>query len=245
MAEVLLVANPHRRRRRNPRRRSRSRRSNPHHHRRRRSNPHRSRRRRSNPLRMHRRRRSNPFRMRRRRRQNPSLRGITGKIMPTVKAGFLGATGGLANDVISGLIAPYISTFLSSAGSAAPYVQYGVRMLTAIGVGMLGNMARFPGKDLADGAAICATHDFLRSQLQSIAPTLFGSGGTFALSGYSGLGAYLSGSAPIVGTATFPQTYLPQNSSAPGNFGAYLSGSSGMADGPGVWCDDNMGESYS
>jgi len=233
MAEVLLVANPRRRRRKNPRR-SRARRHNPRHHRRRH--------RRSNPHRMHRRRRRNPsFRSyRRRRHRNPSLRGITGQIMPTVKKGFVGAGGALANDVISGIVTPYLSSFLSSAGSAAPILQYAVRMLTAIGVGMIGNMARFPGRELADGAAICATHDFLRTQLQSLAPSLFGSGGTLALSGYSGLGAYLSGSAPIVGTATFPQTYLPQSTTQPG-LGAYLSGPSGMSDGSGVWSDDHMG----
>jgi hypothetical protein len=160
--------------------------------------------------------------------------------MPTLKAGFMGAGGALANDVISGFISPYLATWLATAGAATPIIQYGVKMLTAVGVGMLGNMARFPGSDLAVGAATVATHDFLKIQLQSIAPTIFGAGGTLALSGYSGLGAYLSGSAPIVGTASFPSTYLPQGQSV--QMGAYLSGDN--ASGAGTYMDDAMGEDY-
>ena len=247
MAELLLVSNPHKRRRRkNPRHRRRARRSNPHrvrHHRRRRSNPrYRRRARRSNPVFQRRRRRSNPsFRsVRRRRHRNPSLAGITSRIMPTVKASFVGAGGALANDVLTGLITPYLSSFLATAGTAAPILQYAVKMLTAIGVGMLGNMARFPGTALAEGAGICATHDFLKLQLQSLAPTIFGSGAPLALSGYSGLGAYLSGSAPIVGTATFPASYTPM--SQPVQMGAYLSGDN--ASGAGTYMDDAMGEDY-
>lgn len=244
MAELLLVANPRRRKRKNPRRRSRSRRSNPRRrHRARRINPRRRHRRhmRINPRRRHRARR-NPHRRYRRARGNPSLRGITSRIMPTVKAGFMGAGGALANDVISGLISPYLATFLATAGNAAPILQYAVKMLTAVGVGMIGQMARFPGTDLAVGAATVATHDFLKLQLQTLAPTIFGTGAPLALSGYNGMGAYLSGSAPIVGTATFPSTYLPQNQNV--QMGAYLSGSSGMADGAGTYMDDAMGQDY-
>lgn len=244
MAELLLVANPRRRKRRNPRHRRRARRSNPRRRHRRyaRLNPRRRRHVRRNPIRhYHRRARRNPIRRyRRHARRNPSLSGLTSRIMPTVKAGFIGAGGGLANDVISGLLAPYLATFLASAGNATPILQYAVKMLTAVGVGMLGNMARFPGTDLAIGAATCATHDFLKLQLQSMAPTLFGSGAPLALSGYSGLGAYLSGSAPIVGTATFPATYLPQGQNV--QMGAYLSGD--VASGAGTYMDDAMGEDY-
>lgn len=162
--------------------------------------------------------------------------------MPTFKAGFVGAGGALANDVLWGLINPYLPSLLTAAGTAAPIVQYAVQMLSAIGIGMLGGMARLPGQDMAIGAATCATHDFLKAQLQSMAPTLFGSGAPLALSGYNGLGAYLSGSAPIVGTATFPATYLPQHQSV--QMGAYLSGGSGMADGNGLYQDDAMGQDY-
>lgn len=247
MAELLLVSNPKRRRksRKNPRRRAR--RNPTRHHRRRRArvNPHRRHRRhaRVNPHRRYRRRaRRNPHRRYRRAHRNPSLRGVFGRIMPTVKAGFVGAGGALANDVVSGLISPYLTSFLATAGSAAPILQYAVKMLTAVGVGMIGQMARFPGTDLAVGAATVATHDFLKLQLQSLAPTIFGAGAPLALSGYNGMGAYLSGSAPIVGTASFPSTYLPQ--SQPVQMGAYLSGSSGSADSSGTYFEDANGQNY-
>lgn len=228
MAELLLVSNPRRRKRKNPRRRShrknlrrRHRRHNPTHHRRRA--------------------RRNPMRRRRyHARRNPSLRGITSKIVPTFKTGFVMGGGAIANDVLYGLVSPYLTSVLATAGSAAPILQYAFKMLTAIGVGMIGGFARFPSRELSEGAAAVATHDFLKAQLQSLAPSLFGSGGALALSGYNGMGAYLSGSAPIVGTATFPQTYSP----ARNTLGAYLSGSSGMSDGSGVYCDDSMGMPY-
>lgn len=246
MAELLLVSNPRRRKksRRNPRRRSHSRRRSHirrHRHRAQRVNPHRRRRRFRNPARRHRSRRNPHRRFRRRAHRNPSLRGIAGRIMPTVKAGFMGAGGALANDVISGLISPYLASFLATAGNAAPILQYAVKMLTAVGVGMIGQMARFPGTDLAVGAATVATHDFLKLQLQSLAPTIFGAGAPLALSGYNGMGAYLSGSAPLVGTATFPATYLPQSQPT---MGAYLSGSSGSADSSGTYFEDANGQNY-
>lgn len=241
MAELLLVANPHRRKRRkNPRRRARRSTS----HRRRRSNPfgrRRHRARRGNPMFRSRRRRRNPgFRSFRRRHRNPSLAGITARIMPTFKSGFIGAGGALANDVLWGLLNPYLPSLLTAAGTAAPIVQYAVQMLSAIGIGMLGGMARLPGQEMAVGAATCATHDFLKAQLQSMAPTLFGSGAPLALSGYNGMGAYLSGSAPIVGTATFPATYMPNQQNV--QMGAYLSGDN--ASGAGVYMDDAMGQDY-
>lgn len=215
MSEMLLVSNPRHRRRRNPRHRH-HRRHNPRHH---------SRSRRHNPTRRH----------RYHRRHNPSLsvRGITGAIMPAVKAGLVGATGALGLDAAWGFVAPKLPASLNNT-----YIQYAVKALLAVGVGMIGGkFLKGRGQALAAGAMTVATHDLLKSTLQTAMPTLFGPGGTVALSGYNGFGAYLSGSAPIVGTATFPRTYQMQN---PG-FGAYLSGSNGMTDGAGVYTDDTMG----
>jgi hypothetical protein len=231
MAELLLVSNPHRRKRRKNPGRRRSRRSNPGHRRRRRTNPHR----------YHRRRRTNPH-FRRRRRTNPSMGGVMGRALPVIKDSLVGAAGGLANDALYNIVSPYLSGFLGSIGGAGGFVQYGVKMATALGVGYLARYAKLPSRDLAVGAATCATHDFLKTQLMTMAPSLFGSGAPLALSGYSGLGAYLSGSAPLVGTATFPATYLPYQQNV--QMGAYLSGSSGMADGSGVYSDDCMGQDY-
>lgn len=231
MAELLLVSNPHRRRKGRKSSRRRARRSNPHHYRRRRRNPHRAHRRRRNPS------------YRRRRHSNPSLRGITSQFMPTVKQSFVGAGGALINDFLYGFLSPYMTSFLGTLGGAAPFLQYGFKLVTALGAGYVGGMLKLNSRALAEGAATVATHDFLKAQLQSLAPTIFGSGGTLALSGYSGLGAYLSGSAPVVGTATFPATYLPQHQ--PVQMGAYLSGSSGMADGEsGMYNADSMGCDY-
>jgi len=215
MAELMLVSNPHRRKRRRNKHRRRARRSNTHHRRRHR--------------------RHNPFRMRHRRhrRHNPSLSlsGFKASIMPTLKEGLIGAAGALALDAVWG----YVNPNLPSTINTSPYLQYAVKALTAVAVGFVGgHLLKGKGRDLAIGGVTVATHDLLKSTLQSSFPTLFGPGGTLALSGY---GAYLSGSAPIVGTATFPRTRMMQN---PG-FGAYLSGSSGSADGSGVYTDDNYG----
>lgn len=252
MAELLLVANPRRRRksRRNPSRSRRARsRSNPRRRRHRaRINPVRRRRSRRNPSIRHyaRRARRHVSRMfrRRRARSNPSLRSITSAIMPTAKAGLIGAGGALALDAVWGLAAPYIPAAITSNVTLAPYAQFALKGLLAVLVGWGGgHLLKGKGRDLAVGAMTVATHDFLKANLQNMAPTLFGPGGTLALSGYSGMGAYLSGSAPIVGTATFPQTYLPQSQNV--QMGAYLSGSSGSDDGGGsVYADDAMGQAY-
>jgi hypothetical protein len=161
--------------------------------------------------------------------------------MPILKDGAWGAAGALGNDALFGIVTPYLSNFLG-ANAANGFVQFGLKLASALATGWLARFAKLPGRELAVGAATVAMHDFFKVQLQSMAPSLFGPGGTVALSGYSGLGAYLSGSAPVVGTATFPQAYLPQ-SAGPG-LGAYLSGSSGAVDGSGVYADDAMGYNY-
>jgi hypothetical protein len=223
MAELMLVANPKRRRKRK--------------HARRRSNPHRRRaHRRHNPHRRHRRR--NPhMRVRRyRRHRNPSfsMGGIKGMIKPVLKEGFIGAAGAIGLDAVWGYVNPKLPATIAS----SPYLQFAVKCLVAIGVGTLGGkLLRGRGRDLAVGGVTVAAHDMLKNVLQTSLPTVFGSGGSLALSGYGHMGAYLSGSAPIVGTATFPRT---QTAVVPG-FGAYLSGSTGMTDGAGVYVDDQMG----
>ena len=243
MSELLVVANPKRRRRRRrklsakqiaagfggkrhkPRRKSS--------HRRRRhvaeAAPRRRRRRRSSGgvrrpavgytvgTKRIRRRKLNPMRRHRyRRHRNPSMSmgGIKGSIMPTVKEGFTGAIGALGLDVLWGFAAgnATIGAYVSN-----QYVGFAAKLLGAVLVGAVGGkVMRGKGRELAVGAATVAEHDFLKSLLQTMAPSIFGAGGSVPL------GAYLSGSAPIVGTTSVPQTYLP--------FGAYLSGSSGQAD---------------
>lgn len=218
MGELLIVENPRRRRksRHNPHRRHRSRRGNPHRrHRRhaRRGNPHR--------------------RMRRvRRYSNPmSLKGVLGQVKPVVKEGVIQAAGAIGLDAVWG----QINSRLPASIQGNAYLQFAVKCLAAVGVGWLGGKVfRGRARDFAVGGVTVAAHDLLKSALQTNMPSVFGAGGSLPLSGY---GAYLSGSAPIVGTATFPRTRtVPQTT-----FGAYLSGSSGSADGAGVYVDDCMG----
>jgi hypothetical protein len=237
MAELLLVSNPKRRRRRRKmtakqrryfgkkrrratshRRRRRTVAAAPRRHRRRRAVAHVTRRRRRNPVHHHRR--------RYRRHRNPlSLGGFTGRIMPTAKAGLTGASGALMLDAAWGFLAgmPALAPYLGN-----QYVGFAAKGVTAVAVGALGGkILRGKSQELATGAMTVVVHDFLKALLQSTFPSLFGPGGSVPL------GSYLSGSAPIVGTATVPQAYLP--------FGSYLSGSD---DGSGVmapWASDTLG----
>lgn len=185
-----------------------------------------------------RRRKLNPHRRRHhaRRRSNPSLRGLTGQIMPTVKAGAWGAAGALGLDALWGVVTaqlPTVAGYLTN-----PYVGFAAKAAGAVAVGTLGGkLAKGKGRDLAVGAMTVVTHDFLKTLLVQMAPTLFGPGGSVPLGAYLSatgnpdyLGAYLSGAAPIVGTATIPQAYLPFAGS---------SGASGTADG--VYAEDHMG----
>ncbi len=167
-----------------------------------------------------RRRKLNPMRRHRyRRHRNPSMSmgGIKTSIMPTVKDGFTGAIVALGLDVLWGFAAgnATIGAYVSN-----QYVGFAAKLLGAVLVGAIGGkVMRGKGRELAVGAATVAEHDFFKSLLQTMAPTIFGAGGSVPL------GAYLSGSAPIVGTTSVPQAYLPFS-----GMGAYLSGSSGQAD---------------
>lgn len=160
--------------------------------------------------------------------------GLKGMIKPVLKEGFIQAGGALALDAVWGYVNPKLPATLSS----SPYLQFAVKCLTAIGVGFIGGkVLKGRAQDLAIGGVTVAAHDMLKSVLQSSMPAVFGAGGSLALSGYGHVGAYLSGSAPMVGTATFPKTHtIPQTT-----FGAYLSGSTGSSDGAGVYVDDCMG----
>lgn len=184
-----------------------------------------------------RRRKLNPHRRRARyhRRRNPSLRSLTGQVVPTIKAGAWGAAGAIGLDALWGLLVanlPSLAGYLTN-----PFVTFAAKAAGAVGVGMIGGkIARGRGRDLAVGAMTVVTHDLLKTQLQSMAPTIFGPGGSVPLGAYlsdinasNAFGAYLSGAAPIVGTATIPQSYLP------------FAGSTGNSGSDGVYNDDRMG----
>lgn len=259
MAELLLVSNPKRRRKAKHKRKGRmpaglrkywaAKRAGKTSHRKRRRRTARVTRRRSRGGKRHaavgytvgtrkiRRRKLNPHRRRySRRRSNPSLRGLTGQIMPTMKAGAWGAAGALGLDALWGLLTtnlPSLAAYLTN-----PYVTFVAKAAGAVSVGALGGkVARGRGRDMAVGAMTVVTHDFLKSLMIQMAPTIFGPGGSLALGSYlsgdylpGSFGSYLSGSAPIMGTASIPQSYLPFSGS---------SGSSAGADG--TYTDDRMG----
>lgn len=248
MAELLLVANPRKRRRKGKRKMSALQRKyfGGKKHRRRAKRRHavaaapRRRRRRSARRVPHmgytvgrkriRRLKLNPHRRHYRRRHNPSFRGFTGAIMPTVKSGATGATGALLLDVAWGFISgnATLSPYLSN-----QYVGLAAKGVTAVAVGALGGrVLRGKGTALAVGAMTVTLHDFLKALLQSTMPGMFGPGGSLPLGSYlSGFGSYLSGAAPIVGTATTPQAYLPFSGAGP----------SGTTNPTGVFSEDTMG----
>lgn len=220
MAEVLLL-NPRRRRRKNPKARKRrssrrvALRANPK-RRRRRSNPYLI-----NPRRRHRARRRNPYLInpRRRRRRNPSLRSIGGEVMPTLKAGFTGALGALGLDVALGYGAQYIPASLNSG-----LPLQAVKLLAAVLVGYVGNKVpglKGHGKDLAVGAATVVIHDSLKSQVASMFPSI-------PLSGYFNVASF--GGSPVVGTPVLT-TGMGRYDGTLGRLGVYqrLNGLSGLS----------------
>lgn len=190
---------------------------------------------------MRRRRRRHSAVKHRRRHSNPSLRGISSSLMPTVKSGFIGALGGLGLDLLWGKTSQYLPASISGSNAA----QYAVKLLGAVLVGFVGNYAlKGKGRDLAVGAATIVLHDALKATLQAQAPTTFGPGGTL------GLGLYLNGAGPIVGTATQPFTPITSNDNSSyaglgrmGRVGIYMGGLGGSAGDSSIYMDDRSGDS--
>lgn len=122
-------------------------------------------------------------RRRSRRHSNPSLRAVGSSFVPVAKGGLIGALGGLGLDVLWGKLN---SMLPASVQGSAP-LQYAVKILGAVAVGYVGNIAmKGKGRELAAGAATVVLHDAMKATLQSSAPATFGPGGTL------GLGLYLS-----------------------------------------------------
>ena len=114
-----------------------------------------------------RRRRSHAVR-RIRRRRNPSLRGIGGQIVPAVKAGVVGAAGGLGLSVALGFLAPKLPAQLQSG-----YALTAVKILGALGVGIVGNMVlRGKGNALAQGAMTVVLYDELKKVIAAQFPAV-------------------------------------------------------------------------
>lgn len=179
MAEIMLIGNPRRRKRSKGRRRmSAKQRKYFGGGKRRRSRasaaPRRRRRRRSLVAASPRRRRRRAvFSVRRRRRRNPSFRGAIGGLrsglVPTLKAGAVGATGALGLDLLWG----YGSRYLPASIAGSPLAQYAAKLVGALLVGMIGNnVLRGRGRDLAVGATTVVLHDAFKAQLKASFPAL-------------------------------------------------------------------------
>lgn len=166
-----------------------------------------------------RRRRRHSMRAFRRRRSNPSLRGITSGLMPQLKAGFMGALGGLGLDVLMGQLAgqSWLPDMLKTG-----YGRYALKLAGAVGVGFLGNyVLRGRGRALTEGAMTVVLHDLLKEQVTQFAPSLpLGEYMTFAPTvGYG------PGAAPVL------QTGLGEYVTGPGTgtMGEYVTGAGDVA----------------
>lgn len=100
--------------------------------------------------------------------RNPSLRSIGAGFMPTIKAGFVGGAGGVANDILFGFAAPKLPAMLTTG-----IVRHAVKLGGAVLVGFVGSyFLKGKGAALAAGAASCAVRDAVREQLATAFPTL-------------------------------------------------------------------------
>lgn len=115
---------------------------------------------------------SNPHRRKKKHRgrfrRNPSVRGVTGLVMPTLKAGFVGAGGALGNDLLWGFAGKWLPDFLKTG-----VMRHVTKVGTAVLVGVIGGMAfRGRGTQLAAGAATVAIHDALKEQIIANFPAI-------------------------------------------------------------------------
>lgn len=141
-----------------------------------------------------RRRKMNPSRRHHalKRHRNPrfSIGGIGGQL----KAGLVGASGGLANALIMGFITPKLPASISTG-----YPLHGVRIASALAVGALGRkFAGRYGAQLGEGAMIVAVYLLLKDVATATVPSLpLGDYQEIELSHpasvLGGVGAYMNG----------------------------------------------------
>jgi hypothetical protein len=125
------------------------------------------------------RRRARAHNPRRRYHRNPSFRGLAGGVVPTLKAGAVGAVGALGVDLVVGYGAKYLPTSMQSGIALTA-----AKLVAAILVGTIGNkVLRGKGKELAVGAVTVQLHDLAKAQLMAAMPSL-------PLGQYQPMGAY-------------------------------------------------------
>jgi hypothetical protein len=157
----------------------------------------------------------------RRYKRNPSgrsfsLSSIGGAIVPTIKSGALGAVGAIANDAFLGQVGRFLPAVLQSG-----YARHGVKLVSAVVVGALGNLAlKGKGSALAVGAATVAMHGLIRETINANFPSA-----TPFLGDFDDLGAYSPGL--IVDGSAGMGEYIP----GVGDMGEYIPGVNGYEDG--------------
>ena len=144
----------------------------------------------------------NPRRRHHARRRHSNPRFSIGGIGSQLKAGLIGAGGGLVNALIMGFVTPKLPASVSTG-----YPLHGVRIASALAVGALGKrFAGSTGVKLGEGAMIVAMYLLLKDVATSTVPSLpLGDYQEIELShpgaALSGMGAYMNGNAlPEAGT---------------------------------------------
>ena len=93
---------------------------------------------------------------------------MLGQIVPTVQAGAIGAGGGLANDLLYGLVKARLPVAMQTGIG-----RHATKVLGAVVVGLLGNFVlKGKGAALANGAMTVVLHEALKEQLAKAAPAL-------------------------------------------------------------------------
>lgn len=160
----------------------------------------------------------------RRYKRNPSgrsfsLRSIGSAIVPTVKAGAMGAVGALANDALIGQVSKL--SFLPDVLKSG-YGRHALKIGSAVAVGAIGGMVlKGKGQALAVGAATVAMHDLLKEVIFANLPSVGAYLGDYTADGFEGYGAVNPGS--LVDDSSMG-TYID------GQIGAYVPGMVGGDD---------------
>jgi len=161
-----------------------------------------------NPRRRSHRHHKNPHRRRHHYSRNP-MGAIGAQFMPVLKAGAIGAGGGLLTDIVAGFANPQLNSLLGGMLTSNPAAIALSKILYAVGVGWLGGkVLKGQGHALAVGGATVAIHDFAKVELAAAMPSL--------PLGYVSYGPVVSG-VPSSLQATRAASYRPV-----GRIGKYL-----------------------
>jgi len=163
----------------------------------------------------------NPKRRRHHYHRNP-FGSIGNQVMPALKAGAIGAAGGLLTDIVAGFANPQLNSLTGGMLGTNPALLALVKVLYSLGVGWAGGkVLKGQGHALAVGGATVAIHDFAKLELIAAVPSL--------PLGYVSYGPVVSG-VPSALQATRASTYRPV-----GRMGKYMTGGGAPSRGMGKY----------